>query len=118
MVSNGPPLLARDQWFEFPLPPPKSHANPIIAKDLDGRASGKSPAISQQAATEEQGPRFALPGNAAGSRAVGGDCRICLKKSHQLFRFPDLRLDKLLRKHLARPSRMERKGVKKRCLSP
>ena len=59
-----------------------------------------------------------VTGNAtAGSRAVGGDCRICLKKSHQLFRFPDLRLDKFLRKHLARPSRVERKGVKKRCLS-
>src|SRR5580704_557530 len=57
-------------------------------------------------------------GNAtAGSRAVGGDCRICLKKSHQLFRFPDLRLDKFLRKHLARPLRVERKGGKERCLS-
>jgi hypothetical protein len=29
---------------------PKSHANPIIAKDLDGRASGKSPTISRQVA--------------------------------------------------------------------
>jgi hypothetical protein len=60
-----------------------------------------------------------VTGNAtAGSRAVGGDCRICLKKSRQLFRLPDLRLDKFLRKHLARPLRLERKGVKKRCLSP
>jgi hypothetical protein len=52
-----------------------------------------------------------VTGNAtAGSRAVGGDCRICLKKSHQLFRFPYLRLDKFLRTHLARPSRVERGG--------
>jgi hypothetical protein len=28
------------------LPPPKSHANPITAKDHDGRVSGKSPAIT------------------------------------------------------------------------
>jgi hypothetical protein len=59
-----------------------------------------------------------VAGNAtAGSRAVGGDCQISLKKLHQLFRFPDLRLDKFVRKQLARPSRVERKGVKKRCLS-
>jgi hypothetical protein len=55
------------------FPPPKSHANPIIAKDLDGRASGKSPTISRQAATEEQGPRFALPGNASVARSGSGD---------------------------------------------
>ena len=54
----------------------------------------------------------------AGSRAVGGDCQISLKKLHQLFGFPDLRLDKFLRKQLARPSRVEQKGVKKRCLRP
>jgi hypothetical protein len=72
----------------------------------------------QPADRETRGPDDAGGNATAGSRAVGGDCRICLKQSHQLFRLLDLRLDKFLRKHLARPSRVERKGVKKRCLSP
>ena len=46
------------------FPPPKSHANPIIAKDLDGRASGKSPTISRQVA------RNTSSGRLCGARAL------------------------------------------------